>query len=82
VDVDCDDTHARVVVRDDGPGIAPEVRGRLFEPGVTTKPGGWGIGLALARRIVEDVHDGRLALGAPEAGAEFIVTLPLPRDLG
>jgi signal transduction histidine kinase len=82
VDVDCDDTHARVVVRDDGPGIAPEVRGRLFEPGVTTKPGGWGIGLALARRIVEDVHDGRLALGAPEAGAEFIVTLPLPRDGG
>ncbi|HEX4601882.1 MAG TPA: HAMP domain-containing sensor histidine kinase, partial [Gemmatimonadales bacterium] len=44
---------ARVSVRDDGPGVAAEVRAQLFEPGVSTKPGGWGIGLALARRIVE-----------------------------
>jgi signal transduction histidine kinase len=80
IDIDADDAHARVVVRDDGPGVAHEIRGRLFEPGATTKPGGWGIGLALARRIVEDVHDGRIALGAPSAGAEFIVTLP--RDSG
>ncbi len=80
IDIDADDTHAQVIVRDDGPGVAPEVRGRIFEPGVTTKPGGWGIGLALARRIVEDVHDGRIALGAPAAGTEFIVTLP--RDTG
>jgi signal transduction histidine kinase len=76
VDVGGDDAHARVVVRDDGPGIAAEVRGRLFEPGVSTKPGGWGIGLALARRIVEDVHDGRLVPGTPDTGAEFVVTLP------
>lgn len=80
IEISCDDHHARVVVRDDGPGIAPEVRGRLFEPGVTTKAGGWGIGLALARRIVEDVHDGRLTLGSPATGAEFVMRLP--RDAG
>lgn len=80
IDITCTDRTARVSVRDDGPGIAPEVRGRLFEPGVTTKSGGWGIGLALARRIVEDVHDGRLALGSPAQGAEFV--LSLPRDVG
>lgn len=74
--VECDDRRARLTVHDDGPGIAPEVRGRLFEPGVTTKAGGWGIGLALARRIVEDVHEGRLTLGAG-AGAEFILDVPL-----
>lgn len=69
----------RAVLRviDDGPGIAPEVRGRLFEPGVTTKSGGWGIGLALARRIVEDVHDGQLTLGTPDVGTEFVLRLPL-----
>ncbi len=69
--------RARIAVRDDGPGISPEVRGRLFEPGATTKPGGWGIGLALARRIVEDVHDGRLTTGTVPKGAEFIVALPV-----
>jgi len=77
--VDCDDARARISVRDDGPGIAPEVRSRLFEPGVTTKPGGWGIGLALARRIAEDVHDGDLTLAPAATGAEFILAIPLDR---
>ncbi|MBI4421749.1 MAG: two-component sensor histidine kinase, partial [Gemmatimonadetes bacterium] len=68
--------HAGTVV-DDGPGVPLEVRSTLFEPGVTTKQGGWGIGLALARRIVEDVHGGRLALQQTAAGATFVATLPL-----
>jgi signal transduction histidine kinase len=69
--------HARVVVRDDGPGIPPGLRARIFEPGVSTKQGGWGIGLALARRIVEDVHGGRLVCEAPERGAAFTLEVPL-----
>jgi signal transduction histidine kinase len=79
VRVTCEPGAAELRVTDDGPGIAPEVRGRLFEPGVSTKTGGWGIGLALARRIVEDVHDGRLTLGNPPAGTEFVLRLPLDR---
>lgn len=75
--VTCKPRHAVVRIIDDGPGIPPEVRRRLFEPGITTKSGGWGIGLALARRIVEDVHDGRLTLAAPATGAEFVISLPL-----
>lgn len=75
--VTCEARAAVLRVTDDGPGIAPEVRARLFEPGVTTKTGGWGIGLALARRIVEDVHDGRMTLGTPSRGAEFVLRLPL-----
>ena len=67
---------ARIAVRDDGAGIPADLRNRIFEPGVTTKSGGWGIGLALARRIVEEVHDGRLSLGSPPEGAEFVVELP------
>jgi signal transduction histidine kinase len=65
---------ARIRVADDGPGIPRELRARVFEPGFSTKPGGWGIGLPLARRIVEG-HGGKLALAAADRGATFDVIL-------
>lgn len=68
---------ARVKVVDDGPGIPAEIRTTLFEPGVTTKSGGWGIGLALARRIVEDVHGGRLEILPSAKGTVFRAELPV-----
>ena len=68
---------ARVRVADDGPGIPAEIRATLFEPGVTTKSGGWGIGLALTRRIVEDVHGGRLEILPSAKGAVFRAELPV-----
>jgi signal transduction histidine kinase len=58
LDDEAKDRRVRIVVSDDGPGIAPEVRETLFEPGVSTKRTGWGVGLSLTRRIVEDLHDG------------------------
>lgn len=69
---------ARVAISDDGPGVAPEMRGQLFEPGVTTKTGGWGIGLALARRIVEQQHGGRVSFhpGPGGAGSVFVLEFP------
>ena len=63
-------------IADDGPGVAPAVRASLFEPGVTTKKGGWGVGLSLTRRIVEDVHHGKLLLIPTDRGALFVATLP------
>jgi len=63
-------------VHDTGPGIAAELRDRLFQPYVTTKPTGMGLGLAICRTIVE-AHGGRLVLlGSSEAGAAFRVDLP------
>lgn len=72
----------RVVVRDNGPGVPPELRRTLFEPWVTTRPEGLGMGLAISRTIVAH-HQGTLRLGetAPgEAGAVFV--LELPADAG
>jgi signal transduction histidine kinase len=63
-------------VTDTGSGIPPELLPRVFEPYVTTKTKGLGLGLAIARRIVE-VHGGRIeAESGAGQGARFRVTLP------
>jgi signal transduction histidine kinase len=64
-------------VIDDGPGVPKELRRTLFEPGITTKRGGWGIGLALSRRVVEDAHQGALMLEQAERGTCFLIRVPL-----
>ncbi|MBI1904017.1 MAG: PAS domain S-box protein [Planctomycetia bacterium] len=60
---------------DDGPGLNPEQRQRIFEPFYTTKTRGTGLGMAIASRIVE-AHNGQIAVGQSETGAEIVVTLP------
>lgn len=68
---------ARVSVRDDGPGIPAGRRTRVFEPGESSKPGGWGLGLPLARRIVEQQHRGRLQYQPGNPGSLFVLEFPL-----
>lgn len=76
------DDGRSVVIRvvDDGPGVPAELRKHVFEPGVSSKEGGWGVGLTLTRRIVEETHGGSIALGRRRDGAEFVVTLPVVRS--
>jgi two-component system, LuxR family, sensor kinase FixL len=70
---------AEVIVADTGPGIAPELADRLFQPFVTTKATGMGLGLSICREIVE-AHHGRLtAAPGSSGGTVFRVTLPIPR---
>ncbi|HWP70406.1 MAG TPA: HAMP domain-containing sensor histidine kinase [Gemmatimonadaceae bacterium] len=66
----------RIRVTDDGPGVPRELRRRVFEPGFTTKERGWGIGLALAHRIVAEWHRGSLALVPSDRGARFEFIFP------
>jgi C4-dicarboxylate-specific signal transduction histidine kinase len=67
---------ARLIVRDTGPGIPPEVSARVFDPFFTTKPAGTGLGLSVSYGIVRD-HKGTLDVESrPGAGATFIATFP------
>ena len=71
------DDWAEVSVADTGQGISPENMPRLFEPLFTTKPGGVGFGLALAKNVVEN-HGGKIeAKSEPGRGAVFTVRLPV-----
>ena len=64
------------VVRDSGPGVAPEDLPRVFEPFYSKRSGGSGLGLAVAHRIVKE-HDGTITVeNAPEGGAVVTITLP------
>ena len=70
------DDMVEVTVRDNGPGLPPEVRERLFEPFVSTKPNGIGIGLSICRTIVE-AQGGEIKVDTrAEPGTAFLFTVP------
>jgi len=73
-------TAAWIRVRDNGPGMSRETLGRVFDPFFTTKESGTGLGLALARKLVE-AHGGNLEVRSePGVGTEFVVELPRNPD--
>lgn len=74
------DGRVELAVRDSGPGLAAAVAERVFDPFVTTKRDGLGMGLAISRSIAE-AHGGHLAADAPEGGG-LRMTLSLPSSSG
>lgn len=74
------DDVAEIVVADTGPGIAPEIADHLFQPFVTTKKAGMGVGLSISKTIV-DAHDGRIWVEPdPDGGTAFHFTLRAVRQ--
>lgn len=71
-----DEKHVQFIVGDRGPGVPPRLKDAIFNPFVTTKHDGLGIGLAISQTIVQ-LHAGELTCeDNPEGGADFVVTLP------
>jgi signal transduction histidine kinase len=69
-------TMVRVRIADNGPGIAEKDRPNIFEPFYTTKPSGFGLGLANARKIVEQ-HNGTIGVGKKRGrGSAFVILIP------
>lgn len=78
-----DESNALIIVRDNGPGIAPESRNRIFDPFYTTKAAGegTGLGLSICYRIVES-HGGKILVDSqPGQYTEFSISLPLAQKL-
>ena len=77
VRLEADGRNARLVVRDHGPGLAPEMVGAAFVPGVTSRGTGSGLGLPVAQSLAT-AHGGRIELAnAPDGGCEATLVLPL-----
>jgi two-component system sensor kinase FixL len=70
------DGMIETIVRDTGPGIPAEMMGRLFDPFVSTKNSGLGLGLAISRSISARFHGKLLAENDPRGGAVFRLRLP------
>jgi two-component system OmpR family sensor kinase len=71
------DDHIEIWIDDDGPGVPTAIADRIFEPNVTERPGGSGLGLALVKAVV-DAHEGTVVhQTSPLGGARFLVRLPL-----
>ncbi len=84
VTVSCEYAHSaateiEIRISDNGCGIPYGAQGRIFQAGFTTREGGWGLGLSLARRIIEEYHNGsiRLLSSTPDRGTIFSILLPL-----
>jgi signal transduction histidine kinase len=70
----------RVTISDTGPGIPLDVQRRIFEPFFTTKARGTGLGLAVARRVIEE-HGGTIEVTSePRKGTTFTIQLPLSAE--
>lgn len=68
-----------IFVKDTGKGMSPKLKRQVFNPGFTTKRRGWGLGLSLCKRIVEEYHDGKIYIKEtiPGKGTTFAIELPL-----
>lgn len=67
-----------ISVKDDGKGMTSKIKRQVFYPGFTTKKRGWGLGLSLSKRIIEDYHNGKIYIkeSLPGKGTTFIIELP------
>lgn len=72
------DQHVSIDISDTGKGIPPSKQKTVFQPGYTTKKRGWGLGLSLAKRIIENYHKGKIFVkkSEPSLGTTFSIRLP------
>ena len=77
IEIKDDFKNIYILISDTGNGISKSMRTQIFNPGFTTKKRGWGLGLSLSKRIVEEYHNGRIFVQKSEInkGTTFCVSL-------
>lgn len=73
-----DGSEISITIEDNGKGIPANAQRKVFDPGYTTKKRGWGLGLSLAKRIVEEYHRGKLLLNESRPGERTVFEIVLP----
>lgn len=79
VNVTTDDTHVNVDFTDTGKGMPKHLYSTVFQPGYTSKKRGWGLGLSLAKRIIEEYHEGRIFVKQSQVGVGTTFRITLKR---
>lgn len=75
-----DEKYARIQIHDEGVGIPKNIQRRIFEPGTTDKERGWGLGLSLSCRIIEDYHGGKIHVLESETDKGTVIEIMLPKE--
>ncbi|WP_299777746.1 HAMP domain-containing sensor histidine kinase [uncultured Formosa sp.] len=80
VNIEPSEHYVKISISDTGKGLSKNQFNTIFEPGFTTKKRGWGLGLSLARRIIEDFHDGKIKVSHSEIGKGTTMQITLKID--
>ena len=83
IEVRQENSNAVITISDTGKGIPKRLYKKIFEPGYTTKRRGWGLGLSLTKRIIQDYHKGRIYVKKSEIGKGtiFVILLKVESSL-
>jgi two-component system, sporulation sensor kinase D len=73
-----DEETVELIVTDNGRGMTPSEQKQAFVPGFTTKKRGWGLGLTLTQRIVEETHGGKIRIRSSEPGKGTVIVISFP----
>ena len=81
IEMEEDESHVKIQINDTGKGIEPELISSIFKPGVTSKKRGWGLGLSLSKRIIEEYHKGKIFVKSSVEGKGTTFSVFLQKKL-
>ena len=79
IEMEQNETYVKIHIKDTGKGIEPGLMNSIFKPGVTSKKRGWGLGLSLSKRIIQEYHKGRIYVKSSVEGEGTTFSILIPK---